>query len=251
MTTFQIASDLHSEFYANNPYDIGQLRALVKSLNPKQESRTLLAAGDLSTRRWSKEVYAMLADQFEKVVTIAGNHCLWGGKDFPDEELDKLRAEIAPHSNIKFLENEVAEVGGVKIFGATGWFPEREHDRAWKSHMNDFVKIKSFEPWVYKQNARSKEFLRGATSTDVVMTHHLPSQSAVADRWKNDRTRSAFYVSDFEDILTECRPRLWIHGHTHASMDHVLDDTRVVCNPFGYYCYDSNPDFKKELLVTL
>jgi Icc-related predicted phosphoesterase len=44
---------------------------------------------------------------------------------------------------------------------------------------------------------------------------------------------------------------LWIHGHTHESMDYTLAGTRVVCNPRGYLPDEPNPGFEAGFVVEL
>jgi pyruvate carboxylase len=41
------------------------------------------------------------------------------------------------------------------------------------------------------------------------------------------------FASDLAALVRE-PVKLWIHGHTHESMDYELNGTRVVCNPRGY-----------------
>jgi hypothetical protein len=42
---------------------------------------------------------------------------------------------------------------------------------------------------------------------------------------------------------------VWIHGHTHDSLDYMQSGTRVVCNPRGYVPMEINPRFDPELVV--
>jgi hypothetical protein len=44
------------------------------------------------------------------------------------------------------------------------------------------------------------------------------------------------YVSDLDDLIFD-NPQIkyWSHGHTHESVDYMIGDCRVVCNPRGYY----------------
>jgi hypothetical protein len=52
-------------------------------------------------------------------------------------------------------------------------------------------------------------------------------------------------------------PALWIHGHTHLSVDCMVNDTRVVCNAKGvgpllmYRERPENPDFDPRLVIDL
>jgi hypothetical protein len=42
---------------------------------------------------------------------------------------------------------------------------------------------------------------------------------------------------------------LWIHGHTHESVDYFVNSTRVVCNPRGYAPMELNESFDPVLTV--
>lgn len=57
-----------------------------------------------------------------------------------------------------------------------------------------------------------------------------------------------YFVGAAEQVF-ENRPALWIHGHTHESMDYLHGTTRVLCNPFGYMDYEVNPHFNPALVV--
>ncbi len=72
----------------------------------------------------------------------------------------------------------------------------------------------------------------------VVVTHHLPSRRLVSARfWPNDGSDgcNGGFVGDCDTILAyDHAPALWIHGHTHDTIDTKLWNTRVVANPAGY-----------------
>lgn len=88
-----------------------------------------------------------------------------------------------------------------------------------------------------------------ASVPTVVVTHHLPHPRSIHPRFEGDAYTPAF-ASDLGWLV---RPpvTLWIHGHTHASMDYAVNGTRVVCNPRGYILYEPNHDFDPLLTVTV
>ncbi len=51
-----------------------------------------------------------------------------------------------------------------------------------------------------------------------------------------------------DGLIESAHPPLWIHGHTHASIDTHVGKTRIVCNPHGYMT-DLNGDFRPKLVV--
>jgi predicted phosphodiesterase len=69
-----------------------------------------------------------------------------------------------------------------------------------------------------------------------VVTHHLPHQRSVAWRYKQHKTSGAYASRLSASLIRRCG--LWIHGHTHDTVNHRFGDaaheTRVMSNPRGY-----------------
>ena len=82
----------------------------------------------------------------------------------------------------------------------------------------------------------------------MVVTHHLPSMLSVAGRFKEMKLAACF-ASNLDYLLGKMD--LWIHGHTHESMDYVVDGTRVICNPRGYLPHEPNRKFNDKCFVSL
>lgn len=78
----------------------------------------------------------------------------------------------------------------------------------------------------------------------VVVTHFCPLPFSVAPEYKGDLL-TAYFASDLRLLFSKFdNIRLWCHGHTHSKFDYIyrrtnksgeVCETRVVCNPFGYY----------------
>jgi hypothetical protein len=84
----------------------------------------------------------------------------------------------------------------------------------------------------------------------IVVTHHAPSFQSVDTRYRDDSLNPA-YCSSLEEIALTYNVNLWTHGHQHCSNDYMIGDTRVICNAFGYHAYDTNDDFKHDLVIEL
>jgi len=112
--------------------------------------------------------------------------------------------------------------------------PALHVDEGLKHALTDFSVIEDFESWVYEENARAVDFLdQQLRPGDIVVTHHLPSQRCVAPRFVGNPL-NPFFVCDLTELILERRPRLWLHGHSHASTRIQIGETTVLCNPFGY-----------------
>ena len=66
----------------------------------------------------------------------------------------------------------------------------------------------------------------------MVLTHHGPHRGSLVPRFAADWVSTA-YLNELPDEFFAV-PRLWLHGHTHASSDYRVGPCRIVCNPRGY-----------------
>lgn len=139
--------------------------------------------------------------------------------------------------------------------------------QAAKRQLADFDEIYATEPGANNMMARllrprdtvayheeAREFIRsrlavGFPGETVVVTHYAPYPRSIHQRHV-DAITSAAFASNLEDVITEGKPVLWVHGHVHNSFDYELDGTRILCNPRGYG-YAPNPDFNPGLVVDL
>ena len=226
-----ILSDLHTEFAEFTP--------------PKTDADVVILAGDIgvgtSGLAWASGHFADVP-----VIYVPGNHECYNH----DTELADALKVSAP-GNIRVLNNDSAEIEGVRILGCTLWTDfkfygadkvEQSQDTA-ASFLNDFRLIRHGYGMLTPENSvyffrRSVHWL--VTELDqtfdgptVVVTHHLPSAMSVSTRFANDPLNPAF-ASRMEGVIEKYQPELWIHGHTHVPCDYELYGTRVVCNPRGY-----------------
>jgi hypothetical protein len=83
----------------------------------------------------------------------------------------------------------------------------------------------------------------------VVVGHHCPSESSVAECYKGNLLNGAFRSRLDDFILARPQIKLWLHGHTHHNFDYEIGSTRVVCNPRGYIEHEAIADsFKLQYL---
>jgi len=73
----------------------------------------------------------------------------------------------------------------------------------------------------------------------VVVGHHSPSKLSTKPRYQDDVMVNGAYSSDLSEFIMD-RPQIkvWTHGHTHHEFDYMVGETRIVCNPRGYYGYE-------------
>jgi len=243
MSKLLVISDVHTEFMRDGG------GSFVKDLN--KDVDVLIVAGDLAVGSGITGALRLLCRAYAhaSVVYLTGNHEYYGYTPNYVHELVERACER--HLNLRWIRaGESVRVGSQRFIGGTMWFP-KPPSSATKQRLNDFKLIKDFEPWVYAENRTTVRALeRGVKSTDVVVTHHLPSQRSVAPEYRGSDLNS-FFVCDMEHVIRERKPKLWIHGHGHNSVDYDIGKTRVVCNPFGYALHEENDAFDYNNIIEL
>lgn len=229
----QILSDLHLDHWGSylgvNWYTHEFLPAI------QTDARVLVVAGDsfsLRVRdlRWTRARLEDLCNRFQDVVYVPGNHEFYGTSI--DTGLVGLH-EIALYiPNLHVLDlGRAAMIDGRRFLGHTMWFSK--NDDALK--ISDFWCISDFEPFVYEEHARFRNYLEHElTENDIVVTHHAPSVKSIDSQYEGDPHNHYFCVPEMEELIYRRQPLLWVHGHMHTPFDYVIGGTRVICNPQGY-----------------
>jgi hypothetical protein len=239
-----VLSDLHFEFHRDGG------RSFTADLLGDDLDLVLLA-GDIAVGPGIPDALAILCEHFSRaaVAYVHGNHEFYGATR--GEVVDWTTEAAVASPNLYPLERGVVELGGRRILGATLWFGRSPEAERFKLAMNDFRVIRELERWVYDENQRTIAWLeQELREGDIVMTHHLPSQRSVAPQWEHSPL-NRFFVCDLEALIVARRPALWVHGHTHCSMDYPLGGTRIVCNPFGYARHEENGGFDPRLRIEI
>lgn len=248
-------SDLHFEFMM--PREIDSLTRGVFAL--PSDIEVLVLAGDIGNYISPKRVNAFLYDvatngPFKKIYIIPGNHEFYG-VNITDES-------TFLHPNVKDLNCTYDIYNGVKFCGAIMWTDFNRGNPLdmmnYKNGINDCEYIQHYglrlkPDFILNQHTFHMQKLENmltdsslATDKTVVVTHHGPTTKSVADRYIGDPYNFSF-VSDNAEFVLKHQPDLWIHGHTHVSMDYMVDKTHVITNPKGYG--RENPEFRVDYIL--
>ena len=264
----QIISDLHIGAYPYTPVAAG--------------ADVIVVAGDVDAG-FDTGTYRLFSEMLRSspqahIIYIAGNHEFYG------KDIIKFRAELrkfcGPASaggefkdgldqRFHLLDNDEVIINHVRFLGTTLWtdmslFGEGQKEDCMKEaarRLNDFYHIRIdgrlFTPqdsidlhnesvkWL---EMKLKEPFEGET---VVVTHHAPSFASVVPHYQHDPL-SACYASRLDHLMGYSK--LWLHGHTHSSLDYTIECTRVVCNPRGYArneLSNENRSFQPALVITV
>ncbi len=243
-----VLSDLHTEFADFSP--------------PGTDADVVVLAGDIGV---GSDGIEWAARRFSEVpvIYVPGNH------EFYDHDIgltDELK--VAAPANIHVLNNDTLELDGVQFVGSTLWtdFKLYGEGEAWSARqrakrlIEDFASITNGKPQFTPEDSvavheTSKAWLvaeleREFDGPTVVVTHHLPAPTSVAERYASDPLNPAF-ASRLESVIEKYRPELWIHGHTHVPCDYELFDTRIVCNPRGYPGENRSSEFRDGLVISV
>lgn len=241
-----ILSDLHFEY--DTEFQV-----------PETSADVLILAGDISP---GLHGMARFARAKKPVIYVPGNHEFYGESI---QALPSALRLLAKGSSIHLLDNGEVRLGGVRFLGTTLWTnyelfgAERlgEVTAHADRQLNDYVCIqagfgRTLTPgqtvslhhkavdWLAR---KLDEPVDGKT---VVVTHHAPHPSSLIPK-KEGRLINAAYASDLTHLMGKAC--LWIHGHTHHSVDYTVNGTRIVTNPKGYR--DENRRFDPAFTIEI
>ncbi len=248
----RVLSDLHLEFQDWAP--------------PPAPADVVVLAGDIHVGvdgvSWARRHFGQ-----SQIIYVPGNHEFFGGE--MGATLQELRRVAGAH-DVQLLDGDAVLIEGVRFLGATLWtdfaFYGAEPPMIARAcadarrGMVDYRAIRRpdstlLQPQdtlaIHQRQAAwlAEQIAQPFTGATVVITHHLPHASSVHAKYAGDLLNPAF-ASDLSALVRE-PVQLWIHGHTHESMDYEVDGTRVVCNPRGYLPQQPNAAFDPGLVATI
>lgn len=253
----RIASDLHLEAFVGRKVETLALDFLPK--DDRDAESVLILAGDISSQQEQLiRFLAVCLKRFERVLYVPGNHEYYR-QNYDRWNIEMKRALCALGPDLFFTTDGISTVdySGVRFIFGTMWAdggPTLQDQGQVGFYLNDFRLITRGDgsrrftvPDMQEIFKASKKAIMHELSKPwpldtirVVVTHHLPSRRLVSKRfWPGDGSDGANggFVGQCDDILatTElCSPDIWIHGHTHDTIDTRLWETRIVCNPAAY-----------------
>ena len=274
MPSFQIASDLHLEFYQEE-------KLVFQTLIEPTGADYLLLAGDIGYPELSvtQDFFKWCCSNWKHVVWIFGNHEYYSTRKMPltmDEKEEAGKSLAGKFENLHLLfsgakrANEKAladesessfHIPGTDLvlFGSTFWTSVSESSKGSK-YMNDFHLIyqeKGIPLTVQHYNALhdlaleslKKEIARvkGEGKRLLVMTHHLPSYSCVDEQYKDHPLNEFFATKDADELLEDPSVALWVCGHSHSQ----LKKGKCILNARGYPREDSVQGYSPSLLIHL
>lgn len=266
-----LASDVHLEFgYLDLKNDEGSDVLILAG--------DIFVVNDFKIKTKNAKMYRQFLEEvtgrYGHVVYIMGNHEHYHGDYAKTHKI--LQDEFKYFNNLKFLNNTFTDICDVRFIGGTLWTDVNNMNPVSVEHirraMNDYHIVENSDNLVsYKTKdedgsvtfrQRNSKFTPEATYEEhkmclamidevlnayqddkkiVVVSHHLPSYASIPQEFKREYHGNAAYASDLSNfILDRQRIKYWVHGHTHDPCDYMIGETRILCNPRGYYGYESS-----------
>jgi len=225
----QIVSDIHTEFYKKHTYK-KYLKSFCKNSN---DVDAIVIAGDLSKASLLEGAFEIFCGEYKNVIYTPGNHEYYQhSKDEADEYFNTCSTKF---NNLFILNRDIAEINNNRFVGCTLWYPRTAYTSINFKNWSDCFAVKDgMKEWVFNEFELNKNFLQNnILEGDIVVTHMLPSWTAVHPKWVGNNTNQ-FFVADMESVIRENKPKLWVFGHTHEIIRDRLYNTDLVANPKGY-----------------
>jgi predicted phosphodiesterase len=244
--------------------------------NPEHKEMTLVLAGDIDVGPFGQAFIDAACAEFKYVLRVFGNHEFYS-QQFDEVIADWTKYELEGPKNFHLLHNDTRYLDGVRFIGGTMWtsfdnnnplvvmeamrlVSSGRYGDIPRRRMSDYEEIwndgKVITPeFTTGEHYKFIDFLFKETDKPfdgptVIVTHHSPG-NVIKRLGRSSDLLDHCYYADLEGLIgsSENFPKLWLHGHTHRNADYLINETRVVCNPFGYYNVKTNHGFDRDLVI--
>ena len=250
-------SDLHLGFYITNLNSTKEINKLVvDKILPKIKSETLVIAGDINENinTLCEFVYAC-SKYYNKVIFILGNHEYYiynknMAKEYNYNSMNKvykLNKELEGNSSIIFLDKTNSTKGiythnNFLLAGDTLWYkPNTIIDYLYNYPMQNDSRLilseLSKKDKILKLHSDSIAWYNNLPNNIDLMISHVPP---FRNKNNNRGNNGCYYVN-----IDKYKAPVWIYGHDHKEEDIVINNTRLVSNPWGY----NTKEFKIKTLT--
>lgn len=240
----KLLSDLHHEFQRKK-------KATEPEYFKYDGEDVLILAGDIASGSTNTiGIIKKFRDNgFENIVYVPGNHEYYG-TTVPDFD-NKMLAKCVGKAH--FLNPGHIIIEDTVFIGATLWTNFRNDHFARmtaKDMISDFNLINDFTTGMpVVMFDKHFEYIKHTYELypelkKVIVTHFLPAIECISPRFQRDNLINKYFANDLGNWIGNIQNTTWVFGHTHDSVDIMIGDTRMLCNPYGYYPNAINPEFK-------
>ena len=211
-----------------------------------QEADLVIHAGDFSNGL--SGVYHFIKkckDNNKDFIFCLGNHDYYGQKY--SEVIDTFLKDYP--ENFLCENNSIIKLGKTFV-GGTLFSNFRENKdkpsivkssrKIAKECINDFRIIMFKDHLISPRNYRDifnktyKNILKYKDQEDVIVVTHFPPHVSCLDPYWGSHPEAKYLNPYFINNIDVSGFKYWFAGHTHTAVDTVVDDCRLIINPFGY-----------------
>ena len=257
----RVLSDLHLEF--------GPLNLEVME---DEKEQICVLAGDIgiaSRRSTFNPFLQEMSERFRTVLYIPGNHEYYDSSY--TTALKKMADVLLRYPNVNIGNNFSFVTDHTVFICSTLWTDMNKRDpltmMTCRDRINDFGYIRIGDadqpyrrPFTPTDAVLFHDLSRNFIFSEidkykqtklkiVVVSHHAPSFQSVLEKYRDQKEINGAFASALDEQIIENGPLVWIHGHMHNSLDYMIGDTRVVCNPRGYFNREENEEFSHTFVV--
>lgn len=256
MAILRYVSDLHLERFKSNVDDISIIKSIYKFDRDKNCKYYLALVGDIcnpigEARKKLIRFFELIHEHYHEIFYILGNHEYYSKDKYNMTYIrEKLDKAVRGFPKIKILDNDVVDIGDIRILGTTLWSHVSDNNKfAIEKYINDYKMIyvndKNITTDVTNElNKTAREWLEKEINNSnkicVVLTHHAPlfsdleSKKLTCDKsYVGGVTNEAFH-NDMNYLIR--KPIVaWIYGHTHYVSTFKQNDVLIATNQIGYH----------------
>lgn len=243
----RIFSDIHLEYSPSWRFSHGNEDAI-------------LCAGDLSSAAHWEKARRLIKSSKVPFYFTPGNHEFYSGEFHV--VMNRFRALEREFPLFRCLVNESVMLGEYLLVGTPLWTDFALDGKPFVSMSNALVGINDFRRCMivprrlqgatpestpanrmrpitpgdmrawnrFSRGFIKRELAKGLPT--IVLSHWCPTEAVIAPRYRG-HPNNPFFVTNCNDLMG-ANLRFWVHGHTHASSDCIVNGTRVLSNPKGY-----------------
>jgi len=239
-------SDLHLEIQGNE-----FAQRFISSLDPTGIDVLILGGDVISVKDdWAFERLNQFCNKFKQVLFVAGNHESYGSKISTTRRL--LWGFQKETKNFHYLHNESVTIDGQRFLGGTMWFKYFPGIELLYKGLNDFRLIADVRSkYDLEYRAFKKLLKKDLKSSDVVISHHCPTNQCLHPDYAGDPYNHFFIAPEMEEFIVNRQPKAWLFGHTHSKWDIKIGNTRVISNPMGYSPEEVRGGFDPKMEIEL
>ncbi len=250
----KLISDLHLEYEENKNY-------LAENLVPAQGD-ILILAGDITyidriDNDYEKTLFKYFSDNYEKVFYLLGNSEFFGLSNL---KLYDKEVYESIYSNFFIVNNKSIQIENINFIFTTLWTQLRpENMMIISKSVPDYQMIRygeeNFNPFINNElNQKAINFIETeiakSDKTNVVITHHAPSQHCANDEYDSTQLGDAFF-NDLDDMILNSNIAYWLYGHTHFNKELLIGQTLIISNQMGLAKYKEYLGFNPEFILEL